>query len=53
MRVNKKFFVLAGRKGGKKTALRGSEYYRKLQKKSVRARKRNLSTATACKRLYV
>lgn len=49
MKVDRVLFVRAGRRGGKKTALRGSEYYRKLQKKSVRARKRNLSTVAACK----
>ena len=35
----RKMFVIAGRRGGKKTALRGPGYYRRLQKLSVKSRK--------------
>ncbi len=31
----------AGRRGGKKTAKRGSDYYREIQKKSAASRARN------------
>lgn len=31
----------AGRKGGQKTATRGSKYYRDIQKKSVESRRKN------------
>ena len=34
----KQFLASVGRAGGKKTAERGSEYYRNIQKKSVASR---------------
>jgi len=35
-----KYLSAIGAKGGQKTALRGPEYYRNIQKKSVEARRR-------------
>ena len=37
----KNYLKKIGKRGGKKTAIRGSEYYRELQKKSVVKRKEN------------
>lgn len=40
----KKHYKKIGKKGGKKIAERGSDYFRELQKKAVDSRKKKLST---------
>ena len=37
--MNKQYFIDNGRRGGKKTAERGPEYYREIGKKGIEARR--------------